>query len=117
MVQEIVKSARSITPMELDGGGVIRWLITHRDGALNFSMRLIEVPSGKSTPDHSHDYEHEMYFIEGDADAIIENRKYKVSNDYFVFIPPNLRHTIIAISDVKLVCMIPIKAAKAILGP
>jgi len=117
MPHEIVKKACSVNPMNLEGGGIIRWLITHRDGAQNFSMRLIDVPSGKSTPDHSHDYEHEMFFIEGKGEAEIEGRKYRIEEDSFIFIPPNFRHVVRAESDMKIVCIVPIKAAVEILGP
>ncbi|MEM0128338.1 MAG: cupin domain-containing protein [Thermoplasmatales archaeon] len=117
MPKEIVKSASSVLPMDLDGGGIIRWLVTHRDGAPNFSMRLIDVPAGKSTPDHSHDYEHEMYFIEGNAEAVIEGRKYEVTGNYFLYVPPNFRHKVTALTDIKLICVVPIKAAISILGP
>ncbi|MGC8645446.1 MAG: cupin domain-containing protein [Thermoplasmata archaeon] len=117
MPQEVVKEASSIGPMNLDGGGMIRWLITHRDGAPNFSMRLIDVPSGRSTPDHFHDYEHEMFILEGTGEAEIEGRKYSLGKNFFVYVPSNFRHVVRAKSDLKLICIVPIKAAIDILGP
>lgn len=112
----IVKESSQIEEMDLDGGGKIRWLITHREGADKFSMRLITIPKGKNSPDHEHDYEHEMFIIEGNGEAILDNRKFTVKKDSFLFIPGGVHHTIKAISDLKIICMIPISAAIKILG-
>ena len=60
-----VRSSNDVEELEMDGGARIRWLITHKEGAPTFSMRLITVDEGKSTPTHSHDYEHEIFVIEG----------------------------------------------------
>ena len=43
MAHSVVKGASEIEQLDLEGGGKIRWLITHKDGARNFSMRLITV--------------------------------------------------------------------------
>ena len=111
-----VRQSSSVEKMDMDGGAGIRWLITHRDGARNFSMRLIEVPEGKSTPSHSHDYEHEIFVVEGKMDVTIGDRKLPASKDDFVFIPPNMHHSMNARESLKIICIVPIKAAREILG-
>ena len=40
------------------GGAVMREVITDKDGAPNFAMRVIEVKPGATTPSHSHNWEH-----------------------------------------------------------
>ena len=56
-------------PAESVGDGAvdttIRWLVADRDGAQNFYMRMLEIGPGGRTPDHTHEWEHEVYFIEG----------------------------------------------------
>lgn len=111
-----VKKATAIEKIQMEGGAGIRWLITHRDGAENFSMRLIEVPAGKSTPSHSHDYEHEIFVVEGSMDVNIGERKIPAVKDDFIFIPANIHHSMDAKERVKIICIVPIKAAKEILG-
>ena len=51
----------------------LRWLISKNDGANNFAMRLFEVKAGGYTPLHQHDWEHEVFVIEGNG--IIKDKK------------------------------------------
>ncbi|MCL4412239.1 MAG: cupin domain-containing protein [Candidatus Thermoplasmatota archaeon] len=115
-VQGYARKFDEIEEKDLQGGGKIRWLITHKDGAPNFSMRLITVKAWGSTPAHSHEYEHEIYVIEGKGTATIGAKKFEVSKDSFLFIPGNEYHTINATTDMKMICVVPISAAKEILG-
>lgn len=117
MAQSIVKAAYKIEQLDLEGGGKIRWLITHRDGAKNFSMRLITVPKGKSTPNHSHDYEHEIFVLDGNGEATLDAKTFRFKRDDFLFIPGGVMHTMAALEDVRLICVVPISAAMKILGP
>ncbi|EQB65495.1 MAG: hypothetical protein AMDU3_IPLC00002G0132 [Thermoplasmatales archaeon I-plasma] len=117
MSKPVVKKAAEVEELDLEGGGKIRWLITHRDGAPNFSMRLITVPKGKSTPNHSHDYEHEIFLIEGKGEAVLDGRKFPVDSNHFLFIPGGVKHTISALEDMKMICIVPVSAAIEILGP
>ncbi len=111
-----VRNSSAVEKKEMEGGAGIRWLITHREGAENFSMRLIEVPEGKNTPSHSHDYEHEIFVVEGKMEVTIGNKKLPASKNDFVFIPPNVHHSMNAKADLRIICIVPIKAAKEILG-
>lgn len=110
------KKFDQVDAIPLEGRGKIRWLITHRDGAPTFSMRLIDVPEGKNTPAHSHDYEHEIFIIEGEGTVTIGKENFKVGKDSFIFIPGNKYHTIKAETAMKMICVVPIKAAVQILG-
>ena len=100
----------------MPGGAMLRWLITHKDGAPTFSMRLITVKKGKETPAHSHDYEHEIYLISGKLEVTIGEGKHVAERDHFVYIPSNIFHQMKAMDDSKFICVVPIKAAKEILG-
>lgn len=112
----LVKNNSEVEKMPMEGGAAIRWLITHKDGAPNFSMRLITVPRGSNTPFHSHDYEHEIYVIDGKLEVTIGDTKKQASRDDFIYIPPNVHHGMKAMEDMKIICVVPIKAAKEILG-
>ncbi len=111
-----VRHTSDISEKEMDGGARIRWLITHRDGAPTFSMRHINIPVGKSTPFHSHDYEHEIFLIEGEIEATIGDLKCNAIKGDFLFIPPNAFHGMKAVRDAKLICVVPVKVAREMLG-
>lgn len=111
-----VKKYSEIEEMDMPGGATIRWLITHRDHAPNFSMRLVNIKSGKSTPSHTHYYEHEIFVISGKGEFVIGPDTYQAGKDHFVFIPGNVHHTIRAKEDMTFICVVPISAAKEILG-
>ncbi|EQD37516.1 cupin 2 domain-containing protein [mine drainage metagenome] len=115
-VRGIVRSSENIEESELEGGARIRWLITHRDGAPTFSMRLITVENGKSTPYHSHDYEHEIYVISGKLSVLIGKESFAANQGDHIFIPPNEFHGMSAVTDTTIICVVPIRAAHAAFG-
>jgi len=57
--------------MDMPGasGVTMRLMVGRDDGAPNFAMRLFEVEPGGHTPHHSHNYEHEIMIIQGQADV------------------------------------------------
>ncbi|BAB59356.1 hypothetical protein [Thermoplasma volcanium GSS1] len=111
-----VKSSEEVKGDVMDGGAVIKWLITHKNGAKNYSMRLITVQKGKSTPHHHHDYEHEIFIISGKVKVKLGEQEYMAGQDDFIFIPPNVEHGMNAEEDTRMICIVPIKAAKVLLG-
>jgi len=87
----------------------VRWLITKEIGAPNFAMRLFEMKSGGYSPLHSHDWEHEVFILEGEG-AVIgggEQREFKPGDA--VFIPPNEKHQFRNTGKklVKFLCLVP----------
>jgi quercetin dioxygenase-like cupin family protein len=87
----------------------IRWLIKQEDGAPNFAMRLFEVQPKGHSPLHSHDWEHEVYILEGDCKITCDNQDKKAKAGYVVFIPPKAKHqfTNIGKSTLKFLCLVP----------
>jgi quercetin dioxygenase-like cupin family protein len=79
---------------EVGAEGVrVRWLINkENDGAENFAMRLFEITPGGHTPEHSHDWEHEVYVLEGDGIVFCEGSEKQIRPGYVVFVPPNTAH-------------------------
>jgi len=89
----------------------LRWLISKKDGAENFAMRLFEIEPGGNTPLHQHDWEHEVFVVEGKGEARDkENRKPFKKGDIF-FIPSMEWHQFVNTSDetLKFLCLIPYK--------
>jgi len=89
----------------------IRWLISEKDGAENFAMRIFTLQPGGHTPLHTHDWEHEMFMLEGEAVLRSGDEKVPFLPGEFAFIKPNELHQIRNESDrvARVMCLIPYK--------
>ncbi len=89
----------------------IRWLIDKKIGAKNFFMRLFEIESGGYTPLHQHDWEHEVFILEGEGVIVYEEETKLFRAGDVIFISPNEKHQFRNSGKklVKLLCLIPNK--------
>ena len=73
----------------------MRWVISEKDGAENFFMRIIEAePGTQGPPMHSHAYEHEMYILEGQGLVVGDEGEKPFKSGDVIFVPPNEKHEI-----------------------
>ncbi len=86
-----------------------RILIGKEDGAANFCMRRFDLKPGGYAPRHAHDWEHEIYVLEGKGEVFIEDQWHDITKDTVVFVPPNADHQIRNNSDSPLafLCLVP----------
>ena len=85
-------------------------VITASDGAPNFALRLFEIGSEGHTPFHSHDWEHEVYIIEGSGLIVEESKNTKIEKDDFIYVEPGEKHQFSAGSKgLKWICIVPNK--------
>jgi quercetin dioxygenase-like cupin family protein len=94
-------------------GASIRWLIDDdHDGAPTFSLRMIEIEPGGSSPHHIHPYEHENFIVEGQGSVLIGDISYDLKVGDIAFVPPNTMHQYsnTGSTPFKFLCGIPIKA-------
>lgn len=89
----------------------IRWLINEKTGAPNFAMRRFEVAPGGSTPYHTHDWEHEVYVLEGDAVVVSKDGETAIDSGSVILVEPNEEHNFKNTGDKTLVflCLIPLQ--------
>ncbi len=89
----------------------VRWLITKEDGAENFAMRLFEVEPNGYTPYHQHDWEHEVFVLEGEGVARHEDGEAPLRRGDVLFVPPMTWHSIKNTGKgvLKFLCLIPYK--------
>lgn len=89
----------------------VRWLISEREGAPNFYMRLFEIAPGGHSPRHKHDYEHEIFVLEGEGLALEGGKEEPIRAGSFLFIPPNAEHQLRNTGKLtlKFLCLIPKK--------
>ena len=104
----------SIEAKDAQGGSSkvkVRWLITKEMGAEHFAMRFFELESGGYTPLHVHDWEHEVFILEGEGVVVCEDEEKLFRAGDAVFISPNEKHQVRNIGKnlVKLLCLIPNK--------
>ena len=70
----------------------VRWLITKESGAENFAMRLFEMKAGGHILFHSHNWEHEVFILEGEVLVFggTEEKPFKAGE--VIFVPANEMH-------------------------
>jgi quercetin dioxygenase-like cupin family protein len=73
-------------------GVAIRWVISKEDGAKNFYMRVFDVQPGGFTPHHRHEWEHEVFILEGTATVVSDKGTHAAPAGSVVFVLPNEIH-------------------------
>lgn len=99
-------------PQEEDVKNIkVRWLISKKDGANNFAMRLFEIKPAGHSPLHQHDWEHEVFVLEGNGFLKDKNHEEPLQPGDVVFIKSMEWHQIInrGSSTLKFLCLIPYK--------
>jgi quercetin dioxygenase-like cupin family protein len=88
----------------------IRQLITAETGAPTFAMRLFEVEPGGHTPLHDHDWEHEVFILEGVGELRGPNASHTFIAGDAVFVRPGETHQFVNTGGdvLRFLCMIPV---------
>jgi quercetin dioxygenase-like cupin family protein len=98
-------------PVEMEGssGCRVRWLVDEHDGAPTFAMRQFEVAPGGHTPRHFHDYEHEVFVLEGSGVVVEGDKEHRLQAGDVVFVKPNEVHQFRnpGPAPLKFLCLIP----------
>ena len=90
-----------------------RILISAKDNAPNFTMRLFHVEPGGYTYNHSHDFEHEVFVIEGEGEVVTPDSSKPFTTGYAIFIEPGEVHQFRNTGQTRLsfLCLVPNRAA------
>lgn len=98
-------------PVETDGarGAKKRLLIGTPDGVPRFSVRMFDIEKGGNTPHHAHDFEHEIFILEGTGKVLTREGEKDVTAGIAVFIPPGEDHKVVNTGDglLRVLCMVP----------
>ncbi len=70
----------------------VRWVINKDMGAPNFAMRVFEMEPGGSSPFHVHDWEHEVFILEGEGAVVSKDGERKFKPGDVIFVAPNEKH-------------------------
>jgi len=97
--------------VEMEGadGCRVRQLVGQVDQAPNFAMRQFEVAPGGHTPKHFHDYEHEVFVLEGEGVVVDGDQEQPLSSGDVVYVAPNDVHQFRNTGDspMRFLCLIP----------
>jgi len=100
-----------VVDFEETKGVKVRWLISDKDKAPSFAMRMFEVAPEGYTPLHTHKWEHEVFILEGEGVATDEEKEYKIKKGTVVYVPPEEKHQFknTGFDTLRFLCLIPIK--------
>lgn len=95
--------------MEGSANAKVRWLVGAKQGAENFAMRMFEIGPGGHTPLHQHDYEHEIYVLEGSGVAVDGQQEHPLQPGDVIHVRPNDVHQFrnVGSDTMKMLCLIP----------
>lgn len=91
----IVRKMEEIKPTEAieEYKNVKVRILIGEEEALNFIMRHFSINPKGNTPYHAHNWEHEIFILNGKGIIRGENALYTVEPGSFVYIPPNEKHS------------------------
>ncbi len=109
----IVKDYRQVTPelAEEAPGVTVRWVISEKDGAPNFAMRVLEVEPEAATPFHTHAWEHEVFILAGDGHLRSKDGgETPLREGDVIFVAPEEKHQFVNGGDIALrfICVVPL---------
>lgn len=83
-----------MTPVELDGtkGATMSVMIGREHNAPHFALRSIAVTPGGHTPEHQHDYEHEVFVVSGTGSVLLDGEYHPIRAGDTILVPANERH-------------------------
>jgi quercetin dioxygenase-like cupin family protein len=98
-------------PVAMDGvkDATIREVITERDGAPNFAMRIFEVAPEGHTPLHFHPYEHEIYILGGSGEMQTSEGPKPIKAGDAIYVQADALHQFrnTGSDTLKFICLIP----------
>lgn len=106
-----IKEASAVEAEAVEGapGVTVRWVLTERDGANNFSMRLFEIAPGGQTEHHTHPWEHEVFVLSGSGRVWSEEGEREIGPEQVVLVPAGELHHFANAGDqpLKFICCVP----------
>jgi quercetin dioxygenase-like cupin family protein len=109
-----VGKTESVEPAEIQEKGIegvsMKVIISTEDGAPNFVMRVFDIQPGGHTPYHSHEWEHEVYVLEGKGCVREGEKEHALGPGSFAFVAPNEEHNFANTGDgvFRFICVVPI---------
>jgi quercetin dioxygenase-like cupin family protein len=101
----------SLKPVDMNGVQGVRMavMVGREDGAPNFALRQFQVEPGGHSPRHSHDYEHEVYVVDGGGTVLLNGKEQSIRAGDVVYVPADHEHQFRAANGgLKFLCLVPV---------
>jgi quercetin dioxygenase-like cupin family protein len=107
----LVRNREQVEPVTYEGeakGVEMRPLITEREGAPHFAMRVFALAPEGHTPYHTHDWEHEVYILSGAGRVRGKGGERALRPGDSVFVAPHEEHQFCAgTQGLQFICCVP----------
>ena len=80
----------------------LRTVIGEKEEVPNFHMRIISFEKGGQSPNHSHDYEHELFVINGSGTVEVDGETIRLKPGDVMYVPPNANHCFQTVEPMEL---------------
>jgi len=109
-----IQNYREVKGTEVVPGVVMRVVAGPAEGAPTFVMRIFEIESGCSTTHHAHDWEHEMFVIEGQGFLKSGNTERPLGEGDAITVLANEQHSILNAGKdmLRVICVVPLVNGK-----
>lgn len=98
-------------PVSMQGVQGVRMavMVGREDGAPNFALRSFTVDPAGHSPRHAHDYEHEVYIVEGSGEVLLEGAFRPIKQGDVIYVPADHEHQFKAgQSGLRFLCLVPV---------
>jgi quercetin dioxygenase-like cupin family protein len=104
-----VQNFREAEAQEVYDGVTMRVVIGPEHGAPYFTMRVFELEPGRTSPHHSHWWEHEVFVLSGQGVVRTEQGDVAISHGSTVFVPGSEMHQFRNTGEdtLRFLCLIP----------
>ena len=77
-------------PEKTETGAVIRHVITEKDGAPNFNLRVLTIEPDRQSANHSHPWEHEFFVLKGKGTGEVNGETVDLKPGDALYVPPDI---------------------------
>ena len=106
-----IKQWTDVEEQQAEGleGVTVRWVISEKDGAPHFAMRIFDVQPGFNTPYHTHWWEHEVYILQGEGVAVSTEGETPISAGSVILVEGDEEHQFRNTGEgvLRFICLIP----------
>ena len=98
-------------PVTMAGAERVRMalMVGRGDGAPNFALRSFRVEAGGHSPRHAHDYEHEVFIVDGSGEVLLDGEYRSIRAGDVVYVPADEEHQFRAgASGLRFLCLVPV---------
>lgn len=110
----VIRNINSVptSPVQMAGvnGAEMAIMVGREHGAPNFALRHFRVSPGGNTPRHSHDYEHEVFIVDGGGTVLLNGAEQPVKSGDVIYVPANQEHQFKAdgSAGLRFLCLVPV---------